>query len=397
MADKKTNEEVEVLYAGLLAKHIFRGASDDATGNFFIYFSKLINGILGYTTYTVAGAQAAAIATDFIPGQRILISDPYGSANNEFRTVARSTSELEERGHGTYQNAAMTGPMDMTMGYDLTADYINYLYESTNNNEVIQTTGADLISKIPFDVIRGGGFGSIFNNNRFVDVAGTWVANATIITYTKAENCSITTAQIGSGDCYIVDADIRKNATISMTSDSGAFTYIAFAGVTVGSYLRGYVGYSATATIWKAAIGNYIGDQQIIDTSSLAAGGYAKTNGRLTADESTFRLTGTQKPALNPDGSAIIDMNGVAWAGEIVINDFSGSGGSILTIANATDGMKYMFIVDSAAGAPGTFDNSGGGLKMSAPFQIIPNDDQSSIIFYMRAPTAYERNVTILV
>lgn len=69
MADKKTKDETEILAAGVLAKHIVRTASDDASGNGFIHMSELKKYATAPITLAFADVATETSAGNLIDGQ----------------------------------------------------------------------------------------------------------------------------------------------------------------------------------------------------------------------------------------------------------------------------------------------------------------------------------------
>lgn len=293
----------------------------------------------------------------------------------------------------------------MRCGYDLlatssvshsrNADYIWYLYEAFNDNEVYQTDGTDTISKMPFDNYGTGAY-RYFKGNRLRDVDGTWGATKTGMVFCKAENCTINTTLLsGSGDCILDNADIRYGAVIDLEINTGQFTFWGNGPWSIGAYLTGYVGIGASVTVNRAAIGSHIDDGLTLDTTSMTAG-YSQTNGRLTAFDSTFGGVGSQFAGFNPDGSGIIDLGACSWVGVIGITDHSASGGTVLQLLGS-NGRNYLMYCDASAGSPVTFDNSGGFLFLGAATRAIPNGNGSTLLLNSQGASAYERACTIIV
>jgi len=69
MADKKTKDETEILAADVLAKHIVRTASDDASGNGFMYMSELKTFATSPITLAFADVATETSAGNLIDGQ----------------------------------------------------------------------------------------------------------------------------------------------------------------------------------------------------------------------------------------------------------------------------------------------------------------------------------------
>lgn len=383
MADKKTKDETHVAYAGLVAKHILRGASDDATGNFFIYFSELIEGVLGYTSYTVAAAQAAAIALEFIPGQRIKITDPYSDSANEFRTIAKSTSELETRGHGIYQNSVMSAPREFEMGYTLSDDHIYYLYDQKFNNECRQV-GITMIDNIPFDAVDAGRGtpgdlpSANIKHNYFENITFTLGDTQTQIQNSEIINSIVTTSDTTSGNygCLIWNCNFN-NGTISMIARNvGGIFLPGWGAVLIGSLCQD-LEISAMANVTNDGAelhGKITGAGITLDTSSITsiAPGYIGY-GILNFQGSTFGVTGYQVPAINPDGGGNSDFSACPWAGSARITDTTTSGGNFNQIINHS-GVKLRIYLENGIGTALTFLDGAGNIKTpnGAPVALTP-------------------------
>jgi len=69
MADKKTKDETEILAAGVLAKHIVRTASDDASGNGFMHMNEIKKFATAPITLAFADVATETSAGNLIDGQ----------------------------------------------------------------------------------------------------------------------------------------------------------------------------------------------------------------------------------------------------------------------------------------------------------------------------------------
>jgi len=69
MADKKTKDETEILAAGVLAKHIVRTASDDASGNGFMHMNEIKKFATAPITLAYADVATETSAGNLIDGQ----------------------------------------------------------------------------------------------------------------------------------------------------------------------------------------------------------------------------------------------------------------------------------------------------------------------------------------
>lgn len=392
MADKKTNEEVEVLYSGLLAKHILRGASDDSSGNFFIYFSKLINGILNPVTMTVAEAQAAAIALEFKPGQRIIISNPYGSANNEFRTHAKTTSELEGTGHGTFRNAAMSASIECIMGYDLTANFITLIHDTEKNNYCVQTSGAS-IDKYRLDSAN-------FFGNTLVDLVGIWSA-----TNVRMTNCIF---RLGGGTLNLTGEACLLNGiiadgpvTVSLTSDTANYVAINLVGIDWGVWIDNTtLGVNCSLSLYAASIiGCVIGESRTLATGDLSAG-YVANSKTYNNHFSNFEMDGTFRPALNPDASGIISVTNCEWVGKIIITDLTANS-NVITITGLLADHDYTIQTADAIGGDCTLhdvSDSGDNIYLEATMFVIRDSfgDSITVGAHPKNVAAFVRQVTTI-
>lgn len=342
----------------------------------------------GAINITSANAIAAALAGTLKVALYRINDAVDGSGDIQVYINAIAPTLFAPRGIILYSNLVMSSGLYMDCGYDVNgeyttfADYVYNLRDAGSNNDVWQTDGTDTISKMPFDVVRGGGFGKIFKNNRLINVAGTWTAD-TLVTNVKAEYCTINTAQTGGGgSCWIADADIRRS-TISMTTDAGAYAFFSGAGVTVGAFLTGYVGTDATVTVWKAALGRHIGAGWTVDTTVFGPG-YSQSSGYVDRDNSTF--VGGTLAASNPDGSNIVDITAAPWCAIWGFSDLSASA-TVDTINGALSYFKYRFFNRTATGAPVTFNDASGNLKLSAASQTLQSGNGDFIEFLTNIDT----------
>lgn len=365
MPDKKTKDETHIAYAGLLAKHILRGASDDASGNFFIYFSELIAGTLEPVSMTVAEAQAAAIGGDFLAGQRVMITNPLGDTNNRFFTTARTASDLEFMGEGWFQGSAMTGQLSGVIGYDLTSDFINYFKDHKYKNEIEQYGAYNFLGLLPLDAedtargTTGTIAASMFNGNYIRNIIfGTDCIFEMI--NSRADHSSINISGNAPTDDCRVFASVFENATIDMRANAGSFTSSTIGSHAIGALFDRYtVKHNASCFNDKAEF--HVGSIEYYSVSTAGLNPGYITYGVLGLLGSTFYMNGSFHAAINPDGSGNSDFTQCGWVGIAQISDTTTSGGNLNSLINH-NGQKLLIYLNTGVGTPLAIADAAGNI-----------------------------------
>jgi hypothetical protein len=317
---------------------------------------------------TVAQINADMVALDIIEGQQYEISGIYGNPLNTFRTKGTSTESLELKGTGIYSNPSMVGDLEVEMGYIVSADYIYFIYDPKYDNEIIQTSGLDTISKMPLDQCDAGRDGSnptsivasTFKHNRLNNVAGSWIAYKTEIRNTRAEDCTINTSSVGNSTCFIWNVDIKVASVLTLIGRFGTFDYVIIGSYIIGSaYVIGSIGNGASVTLDAAVLWPCdIGPGKNVDTQLLPPG-YV-SSGHYNSNGSTLAISGGFYTPVNPDATGLIELTNCRWVGAIVITDVISSGGALNFINSlAYDHKLKLSLAYGIAGNLTVYDNTG--------------------------------------
>lgn len=326
----------------------------------------------GTVTMTQAEAAAAIIAGDLTAGTHLIITEINGKVGCEFRTTAKSSTEIEKWGTGTYINDLMATAMEVEMGYDIDSDLIFFIYEPINNNELKQSIGVDTFGKYPLDALDVPSGLHWFKNNVMSNVTGTWDCRYACFIGVTATDCAIdiTSGAGPNNDVLVEGATFYSGAIVWFETDVLAYTYAAVGGLLWGAFFSGIAKRACTLTVSKAAINGTIGEAKILATDSMQAG-YAGS-GIYENGISTFEVSAAQEVVLNPEASGTVNMSVCPFVGKIYISDVTAAAGAFLDIIGMPSDHKVKFTLAAAsAGGDWTAADSAPNFRLGDATRIL--------------------------